>query len=262
VTASWSGPDEAFGLLLLERAQSPDRLFDAVVLGEFERAFTDYQFEQVARLVRRRGVLVWLPEAGGPVDLDVPTHRVLVQVLAGQSQQEVVRSRHRAVAAMTAQTIEQGRFLGGRRPYGYQLVDAGPHPNQAHAAWGRRCRRLAPDPLTAPHVRWMFAERLAGRSVAGIARGESQICVPSTPQAGVDGAFSWQPGRSGGGAPAAVWRRARRPEPGTHNLNGSIGCRRTRWRGARGVVTDCLRARPTTGRRKNRTSRTGRTIRP
>jgi hypothetical protein len=38
--------------------------------GEFERAFTDRQFERIARLLRRHGVLVWLPEAGGSVDLD------------------------------------------------------------------------------------------------------------------------------------------------------------------------------------------------
>jgi hypothetical protein len=38
-------------------------------VGEFERAFTDRQFEQVARLLQRDGMLVWLPEAGGPVDL-------------------------------------------------------------------------------------------------------------------------------------------------------------------------------------------------
>ena len=163
---------------LLERAENPDRLFDAVVVGEFERAFTDRQFEHVARLLRRHGVLVWLPEAGGPVDLEAPTHRVLMQVLAAQSQREVVRSRHRTMAAMTAQTIEQGRFLGGRPPYGYRLMDAGPHPNQAHASWGRRCHRLAPDPVTAPHVRWMFAERLAGRSVAGIARELNERGVP------------------------------------------------------------------------------------
>ena len=94
---------------LLERAENPDRLFDAVVVGEFERAFTDRQFEHVARLLRRHGVLVWLPEAGGPVDLNTPAHRVLMQVLAAQSQREVVRSRHRTMAAMTAQTIEQGR---------------------------------------------------------------------------------------------------------------------------------------------------------
>lgn len=149
-----------------------------MVVGEFERAFTDRQFHEVAAVLAARGVAVWLPETGGPVDLADPDHRVLMQVLAAQSQREVVRSRHRTLAAMTAQTVEQGRFLGGRPPYGYRLVDAGPHPNRAHAAWGRRRQRLDPDPVTAQHVRWIFAERLAGRSTAGIARELNERGVP------------------------------------------------------------------------------------
>lgn len=166
---------------LLDQAQGMDRGFDAVVVGEFERAFTDRQFHEVVALLAANGVAVWLPEAGGPVDLADPNHRVLMQVLAAQSQREVVRSRHRTLAAMTAQTIEQGRFLGGRPPYGYRLVDAGPHPNRAHAAWGRRRQRLDPDPLTAPTVQWIFAERLTGHSVAGIARelNEQGVLCPS-----------------------------------------------------------------------------------
>ena len=121
-----------------------------------------------------------------PVDLADVHHRVLMQVLGAQSQREVVRSRHRALAAMTAQAVEQGRFLSGRPPYGYRLVDAGPHPNRAHAAWGRRRQRLDPDPVTARHVRWIFAERLAGRSVAGIAREltERGVLCPSAADPG------------------------------------------------------------------------------
>jgi site-specific DNA recombinase len=163
---------------LLEQAQGMAGGFDAVVVGEFERAFTDRQFREVAALLAAQGVAVWLPETGGPVNLTDPDHRVLMQVLAAQSQREVVRSRHRTLAAMTAQTVDQGRFLGGRPPYGYRLVDAGPHPNRAHAAWGRRQQRLDPDPVSARHVRWIFAERLAGRSVAGIARELNQRDVP------------------------------------------------------------------------------------
>ena len=70
---------------------------------------------------------------------------------------------------MRAQTRDQGRYLGGRPPYGYRLVDAGPHPNRAHARWGRRLQRLDPDPRTAGYVTWIVAERRAGHSVAGIA---------------------------------------------------------------------------------------------
>jgi site-specific DNA recombinase len=52
----------------------------------------------------------------------------------------------------------------------HRLADASPHPNKAHAAWGWRADRLEPDPATPPVVRWMFAQRLAGHSVARITR--------------------------------------------------------------------------------------------
>jgi site-specific DNA recombinase len=73
-------------------------------------------------------------------------------VLATQSQREVLRARHRVLAAMHNQATQQGRYLGGRPPYGYCLVDAGSHPNPADARWGRRLQRLGPDPRTAPHM--------------------------------------------------------------------------------------------------------------
>src|SRR5689334_5057892 len=34
---------------------------------------------------------------------------------------------------------EQGRYLGGRPPYGYQFVDAGPHPNRAKPVGNGGC---------------------------------------------------------------------------------------------------------------------------
>lgn len=120
---------------VLAAAADPGRGFDAVVVGEFERAFTGGQAIPVIALLNSHGVQVWLPEAQGPVDLTEPDHRALVMMLGHQSQREVLRSRFRTAAAMRAQAREQGRHLGGRPPYGYRLVDAGPHPNQLHAAW-------------------------------------------------------------------------------------------------------------------------------
>jgi site-specific DNA recombinase len=97
-------------------------------------------------------------------------HEQLLLALGLQSKREVTRTRIRLRTAMAIQTREQGRYLGGRPPYGYRLADAGPHPNEAHPAWGRRAHRLEPDPATAPVVAWMFGQRLAGRSAARITR--------------------------------------------------------------------------------------------
>ncbi|MEQ0558190.1 recombinase family protein [Amycolatopsis sp. NEAU-NG30] len=161
---------------------APEPAIDAIVVGEYERAFTGSQFATLYTWCTRHGVQVWLPEVGGPVDLSNSDHRTLMSLLATQSQREVLRARHRVLAAMHNQATQQGRYLGGRPPYGYQLVDAGPHPNPADARWGRRLQRLAPDPRTAPHVAWMFRQRLAGHSVAGIARhlNERGILCPSS----------------------------------------------------------------------------------
>ena len=179
----WARRPAAGALLAALRME---RRFDAVVVGEYERAFASGdQFTGVAAVLAGLGVEVWLPEAGGRVDVDSPAHAALVTVLGAQSQREVLRSRHRVRAAMWTQAREQGRYLGGRPPYGYRLVDAGPHPNRAHAGWGRRLRRLDPDPVTSPHVRWIFAQRLAaqrGGHRAGIDRAESAVSVGRGPE--------------------------------------------------------------------------------
>jgi len=121
---------------------------------------------------------VWLPEAGGLVELDSPVHQALMVLLGAQAQREVVRARHRVLAAMRVQARVQGRFLGGRPPYGYRLADAGPHPNPIHAHWGRRLHVLEPDPRTAPWVEWMFVQRSHGRSVASLVRELNARGVP------------------------------------------------------------------------------------
>jgi len=97
-------------------------------------------------------------------------------VLGLSSKREIVRTSIRVRTAMAVQTRNQGRYLGGRPPYGYQL--AGPHPNKVHAAWGRRAHRLEPDPETEHVVRWMFTQRLAGHSMARIARALNDAGVP------------------------------------------------------------------------------------
>lgn len=153
---------------------------DAVVVGEYERAFLDgAQVRELRAVLERHGVQLWLPEAGGPVDFANPAHEALLSLLAVRSQTEVLRSRYRVVTAMRMQTVEQGRYLGDGPPYGYQLIDAGLHPNRALARRGVRRQRLVPNPATAPVVKLIFSLRLAGRSAAGIARHLNEQAVPS-----------------------------------------------------------------------------------
>ncbi|MEV0625982.1 hypothetical protein [Nonomuraea wenchangensis] len=43
----------------------PDRASEAIVVGEYERAFYANQFSLMAPLFEHYGVQLWLPEAGG-----------------------------------------------------------------------------------------------------------------------------------------------------------------------------------------------------
>jgi site-specific DNA recombinase len=163
---------------LVAQLADPGRGWDAIVIGEYERAFYGNQYASMAPLFEHYGISLWMPEVGGRVDWHAEDHEQTMLALGLSSKREITRTRIRVRTAMAAQTREQGRYLGGRPPYGYRLADAGPHPNKAHAAWGRRAHRLEPDPATAPVVRWMFAQRLAGHSAARITRALNDAGVP------------------------------------------------------------------------------------
>ena len=163
---------------LVAQLADPERGWDAIVVGEYERAFYGSQYALMAPLFEHYGVGLWMPEVGGRVDWHAEDHEETMLALGLSSKREIARTRVRVRTAMAAQTREQGRYLGGRPPYGYRLADAGPHPNKAHAAWGRRAHKLEPDPETAPIVAWMFDQRLAGHSAARITRALNDAGVP------------------------------------------------------------------------------------
>jgi len=81
--------------------------------------------------------------------------------------------------AMASQAAIEGRFLGGRPPYGYQLVDADPHPNPGKAATGQRLHKLGPDATAAPIVVRIFQEYADGFGLKRIASGLKADGVPS-----------------------------------------------------------------------------------
>jgi site-specific DNA recombinase len=92
-------PDRPQAGALLAALADPDRAFDAVVVGEYERAFFGDQLTTLLPLFARHGVQLWLPETHGPVDGTDPARQALVLLLGAQSKREVLRSRFRVLAA-------------------------------------------------------------------------------------------------------------------------------------------------------------------
>ena len=156
---------------LLDAFSNPNREFDAVVIGEPQRAFYGNQFGLTFPVFTHYGVGLWVPEVGGAVDPGSEAHDLVMSLYGGMSKGERTRIKTRVRTAMAAQAAIEGRFLGGRPPYGYQLVDAGPHPNPGKAAIGQRLHKLEPDPVSAPVVRRIFEEFLNGAGLHAIALG-------------------------------------------------------------------------------------------
>src|SRR5215831_276062 len=148
---------------LLAALADPNRGFEAVVVGEPQRAFYGNQFGNTFPLFAHYAIPLWVPEVGGPIDPSNEAH-------------DRIKIRVRTTMAALAQM--EGRFLGGRPPYGYRLADAGPHPNPAKAADGKRLHRLEPDPLTAPVVARIYREFLAGSGIYAIAEGLTRDRIP------------------------------------------------------------------------------------
>src|SRR3954464_2762586 len=154
---------------LLADLARPDRGFEAVVIGEPARAFYGNQFGLTFPVFTHYGVGLWVPEVGGAVDPGSDAHDLVMSLYGGMSKGERNRIKIRVRSAMAAQPAPEGRFRGGRPPYGYRLADAGPHPNPTKALDGRRLHRLEPDPVTAPVVRRIFALYLSGLGIFAIA---------------------------------------------------------------------------------------------
>jgi hypothetical protein len=124
---------------------------------------------------------LWVPELGGKFDARNPSHKMLMSVLGGMSESERQHVQTRVRAAMDAQVVNEGRHQGGRAPYGYIVVDGGPHPNPRKAAEGYRLRVLAIDDTSAEVVQRIFAEYLDGNGDRAIANGLNRygILCPS-----------------------------------------------------------------------------------
>jgi DNA invertase Pin-like site-specific DNA recombinase len=173
----WARRPEASRLLTV--LADPDRGFDAVVLGEPQRAFYGNQFGLTFPVFVHYGVELWVPEVGGAVDPGSDAHEIVMSLYGGMSKGERNRIKTRVRSSMQAQVVLDGRFQGGRPPYGYRIADGELHPNPAKAAQGQRLRHLEPDPMTAPIVAHIFETSfLKGAGVRAIARQLTAQAIP------------------------------------------------------------------------------------
>jgi hypothetical protein len=91
----------------------PDRGFDAIVIGEHERASYGGQYAAMAPLFEHYGIQLWTPESSGPIDFLAGQHEQMMLALGWQSKREITRTRDAGPHRMAAKTREQGRYLGG-----------------------------------------------------------------------------------------------------------------------------------------------------
>ena len=112
---------------LLGALKDSRRTWNAVVVGEGTRCWFGNQFSLIAPRFAAYGVELWVPELGGRFDARNPSHKMLMSVLGGMSESERQHVQARVRAAMDAQVVNEGRHQGGRAPYGYMVVDGGPH---------------------------------------------------------------------------------------------------------------------------------------
>jgi site-specific DNA recombinase len=172
----WKRRPEAAALL--EAVRDPNRDFDAVVIGEPQRAFHGAQFANTFPWLTHFGVTLWVPEVGGEIDPDSEVQDLMMTIFGGVAKGERNRVRRRVRDSMGQQAQIQGRYLGGRPPYGYTAEPYAPHPSLRKAAEGHMLKRLVIDLAAAPVVRRIFDEYVAGRGLGSIARGLDADGIP------------------------------------------------------------------------------------
>ncbi|WP_328451994.1 recombinase family protein [Amycolatopsis sp. NBC_00438] len=163
---------------LLEMLKSSSRQWTAVVVGEGTRCWFGNQFSLIAPRMAAYDVELWVPELGGSYQPRNPSHTMLMSLLGGISESERQHVQARVRASMDAQVINEGRHEGGRAPYGYIVVDGGPHPHPRKAAEGLQLRVLHIDDGAADVVRRIYNEYLRGFGDQAIAAGLNRDCIP------------------------------------------------------------------------------------
>jgi hypothetical protein len=90
---------------LVAELADPDRGWDAIVIGEYERAFYGGQYASMAPLSEHYGIQLWTPEVGGRIEFHAEDHEQTMLALGLQSKREVTRTRIRVRTALAAKFL-------------------------------------------------------------------------------------------------------------------------------------------------------------
>src|SRR6266545_4186697 len=125
---------------LLADLANPHRGFDAVVIGEPQRAFYGNQYSLTMPVFTHYGVELWVPEVGGPIDPGSEAHDLITSVFGGMSKGERTPDPH----PCPLRHVRPGRNRGTvpRRPSPLRL----PHRRRRPAPQPREGRRRQAPP--------------------------------------------------------------------------------------------------------------------
>ncbi len=89
-TLAWARRPQA--AVLVAAPADPDQGWDAIVIGEHERALCGAQYASMAPLFKHYGIQLWTPELGAQIDYDAEDHEQVMVALALSSKREIART--------------------------------------------------------------------------------------------------------------------------------------------------------------------------
>ena len=133
-SVAWGRRPQAAALVAL--LADACRVWDAIVVGEYERAFYGSQYALMAPLFEHYGVQLWMPETGGRVDFASEHDEQAMTMLGLSSKREVTRTSIRVRTAMAVHSVARiARALNEAGVPCPSAADPQRNPHRAGTGW-------------------------------------------------------------------------------------------------------------------------------
>ncbi|MBY6275397.1 recombinase family protein [Symbiobacterium thermophilum] len=133
----------------------------------------------------RYGVQVWTVVEGKPLEMRTHVDKLL-RFVEGWSAEGESRNTGIRVRERLKQIAQDGRWTGGRVPFGYQLVTKkDPETGEPIFQGGKPVREVVPHPEYAPIVQELFRRYAKGQGIVSLAQWLNELGVPTWQKGGV-----------------------------------------------------------------------------